>query len=125
MVSLNKVVLCGQVADPSLKLTYSAEGSPQCSFTMRLDEAGKDGQVFKLFIPVEVFSTHAEWVAAHVNAGDLILIDGNLRWQSWVDKKGEKQDKLAVMAWQISLLAVAMPTASSANEGGSGAPAIL
>jgi single-stranded DNA-binding protein len=111
MNGINKVILAGQVADAGLKLSYSSEGTPQYHFTLLLEEAGKDGQVYRLFLPVEVFSTHGQWAAEHLNASDRILVDGKLKWKSWVDKKGEKQGKLMVMAWQVSLLGT--PTLSS------------
>ena len=113
MNSINKVLLTGQVTDAGPKLTYSSEGTPQCTFTVLVEECGKDGHLFKLFVPVEVFSAHGEWTAEHVNAGDLVLIDGKLRWRSWVDNKGEKQGKLSVMAWQVSL--VGPPAAVTTN----------
>jgi single stranded DNA-binding protein len=111
MNGINKVILAGHVTEAGPKLTYSPEGTPQCSFTLLLEEAGRDGHVYKLFLPVEVFSTHGEWAAEHLNAGDLILVDGKLKWKTWVDKKGEKQGRLAVMAWQVSLMST--PAAST------------
>jgi single-strand DNA-binding protein len=101
--AINKVIVMGRVQE-GLKLTYSPEGTPQCSLTVLVEEGGKDGSTYKLYLPVDVFSTHAEWVAAHVNAGDLVLIDGKLRWKSWLDTQGQKQGKLALMGWQVSLL---------------------
>ena len=104
MTAINKVLLCGRVVDPGPKLTYTPEGSPQCRFTLCLEEMGKEGQAFKLFVPVLVYNTHAEWLAEHINSDDLVLIDGKLRFHSWIDKQGVKQSKLAVMGWQVSLL---------------------
>jgi single-stranded DNA-binding protein len=103
MHAINKVIVMGCVQE-GLKLTYGPEGTPQCSLTLLLEEGGKDGGTYKLYLPVDVFSTHAEWVAEHVHAGALVLIDGKLRWKSWVDKQGQKQGKLALMAWQVTLV---------------------
>jgi single stranded DNA-binding protein len=104
MNGLNKVIVAGQIEAPGPKLTYAAAGTPECRFTLRLDESGKDGQTFKLFLPILIYSTHAEWVAEHVSAGDLVLIDGKLRYHSWLDKAGVKQSRLAIMAWAVSHL---------------------
>jgi single stranded DNA-binding protein len=113
MNGVNKVIVAGQVTEAGPKLTYSSEGTPQCRLTLVVEEAGKDGHVYKLFLPVEVFSAHGEWAAQHVNAGDTILVDGKLKWKSWMDKKGEKQGRLAVMAWQVSLLGTPASMVSS------------
>jgi single-stranded DNA-binding protein len=102
MLSLNKVILCGAVEKPGPKLTYASAGTPECRFTVRLDEPGKSGEVFKLFVTVLVYSTHGEWCFEHLSADDTVLIDGKLRYHSWLDKAGVKQSKLAVMAWQVS-----------------------
>ncbi len=116
MLAINKVIVIGRVTDAGPKLTYSSEGTPQCSFTLLIEEAGKDGaNVFKLFVPIEVFGTHGEWVVEHVNVGDLVCIDGKLRWKSWIDKKGEKQGKLGVMAWQVAHLHHVASSAVSTN----------
>lgn len=106
MNGINKVIVAGQVTEAGPKLTYSPEGMPQCRFTLVVEEAGKDGHVYKLFLPVEVFSANGAWAAEHVNAGDTILVDGKLKWKSWLDKQGVKQGKLIVMAWAVSLVGV-------------------
>jgi single stranded DNA-binding protein len=111
-MSLNKVIICGKVTDASLKLTYTSEGTPQCAFTLMVEELGRDGSSFKLFVPVEVFGKQAEPVAEQINAGDVILVDGKLKWKSWLDKKGEKQGRLGVMAWAVSLLLPALSLVS-------------
>jgi hypothetical protein len=30
-----------------------------------------------------------------------VLVDGKLQWKSWLDRKGEKQGRLAVLAWKV------------------------
>jgi single stranded DNA-binding protein len=104
MTSLNKVIICGKITDAGPKLTYTSEGTAQCSFAIMLKEPGRDGTPFKLFVPVEVFGKQAEPVAEQLNAGDTVLVDGKLKWKSWIDKKGEKQGRLVVMAWAVNVL---------------------
>jgi single stranded DNA-binding protein len=115
MHGINKVIVGGRLTAEGPKLTYSPEGTPQCTFTVRIEEAGKDGATFKVFVPIDVFGAHAEWVAAHVNAGALVLVDGKLKWRSWVDKQGQKQGKLVLMGWQVTLVQPATPAAVSAH----------
>jgi single-strand DNA-binding protein len=109
MNSLNKVILAGQVTEAGPKLTYGSEGAPHCSFTLLVEESGKEGQAFKLFVPIEVYGAHAEWTAEHLDRGALILVDGKLKWKSTVDKQGMKQGRLVVMAWQVSLVGTPSP----------------
>ncbi len=112
-MSINRVLLVGRVTEAGPKLTYSSDGSPQCIFTLLLEEPAKDGTMFKLFVPVEVFGKQAEPVAEQINAGDTVLIDGKLKWKSWIDKQGEKQGRLGIMAWQVSLVGTTAPAASA------------
>jgi hypothetical protein len=53
MIAINKVLLLGSVTDDGPRLTYTENGTPQCSFTLLIAEPGKDGATFKLFVPVD------------------------------------------------------------------------
>jgi single-stranded DNA-binding protein len=104
MHSINRVLLVGRVTEAGPKLTYSPEGNPQCSFTLLLEDPGPDGKRYKVFVPIECFSKHGEWAAEHLNAEDVVLVDGKLKWKSWLDKQGQKQGRLGVMAWAVTVL---------------------
>lgn len=67
------------------------------------------------FPPIAVWGKHAEWVAEMIASGMLVLIDGRLKWQSSVDRQGQKSGRLLISAWQVSI--VGTPAAISANEG--------
>jgi single-strand DNA-binding protein len=99
MLTLNKVVLLGTLPEDP-KLVYSENGTPQCSFTLLVEEKGQE-HTCRLYIPCNIFGDRAEKVAEGISAGDTVLVDGKLRWRSWFDKKGEKQGKLAVLAWGV------------------------
>jgi single-stranded DNA-binding protein len=104
MNGINKVLLVGEVTEAGPKISWNDAGAPCTTFTLQIEEAGRDSKSYKLFIPVEVFSTHAEWVAEHLHAGDPVVIDGKLKWRSSLDKQGVKSGKLVVLGWQVSLL---------------------
>ena len=100
---VNKVLLIGKVSD--LKVTFDPELKPLTSFTLRYEHAYGQGQVSKLFVPVDVVPPKSEAIAEVVHDGALVLVDGSLKWRSWLDKKsGEKQGKLAVLAWSVSVI---------------------
>jgi single-strand DNA-binding protein len=101
MLTINKVILCGRVTADGCRLTYTVDATPHCSFTLLLEEVSKQGHTYKLYIPVDLFGDKAEQAAELVSAGDLVLVDGKLQWKSWVDKQGEKQGRLVVLAWKL------------------------
>jgi single-stranded DNA-binding protein len=89
-------------------------GRPLCTFTLLLEESGRQGETFQLFVPVEVYGAHAEWIAEHLDRGALILVDGKLKWKSALDKQGTKQGRLMVLGWQVSLVGTP-PSVSAAS----------
>jgi single-strand DNA-binding protein len=99
MLALNKVMLIGTLPEDP-KLTYAENGTPQCSLTLLIEEKGQE-HTFRLYVPVDVFGDRAEKVAESISAADTVLVDGKIRWRSWFNKKGEKQGKLAVLAWSV------------------------
>jgi single-stranded DNA-binding protein len=99
---INKVIVAGLVAE--LKVAMDPELKPLTSFTLRYEQPYGQGQVSKLFLPVDVLPSKSEAIAEAINDGDLVLVDGSLKWRSWLDKKGEKQGKLAILAWSVSVL---------------------
>jgi single-strand DNA-binding protein len=106
VLTINKVILCGRLTEDGCRLTYTTEGTPHVSFTLLLEEASKQGYTYKLYIPIDLFGDKAEQVAETMTAGDLVLVDGKLQWKSWLDRKGEKQGRLGVLAWQVERPAV-------------------
>ena len=104
---VNKVIIIGKVAD--LKVTFDADGKPQTSFTLRYEQEYGEGKTAKLFVPVDAAPSRAESIAEAISDGDRVLVDGALKWKSWVDKKtGEKQGKLAGLAWSVSVVTPAL-----------------
>jgi single-stranded DNA-binding protein len=99
---VNKVLLLGMV--DQLKIPVEADGRVSTLFTLKYEEAYGQGQIAKLFVPVEVAPRRSEAVGDQIADGDVVLIDGRLKWRSWIDKKGEKQGKLAVLAWNVTVL---------------------
>jgi primosomal replication protein N len=88
MLALNKVMLIGSLPEEP-KLVYAGNGTPQCTFTLVIEEKGQE-HTFRLYVPVDVLGDRAENVAEAVSAGDTVMIDGTLRWRSWFDKKARR-----------------------------------
>jgi len=104
-MDLNHVTLTGTLdRDPITR--FADHGTQQVGFTLRTEEAGPAGQLFKLYVPVEAFSRAAE-EAGELHAGDTVLVAGKLKWTSWTDKNGEKRTNLCVLARLVRVLAPA------------------
>jgi single-stranded DNA-binding protein len=105
---LNHVTLTGILErDPIVK--FADHGTQQVHFTLRLEEPGPAGQVFKLYVPIEAYSQVAA-AAGDLNAGDAVLVAGKLKWTSWTAKDGTKRSNLAVLARLVKVLAAAAAT---------------
>lgn len=105
-MDLNHVTLTGTLErDPITRLQDT--GTPQVSFTLRVDEPGPSGQLFKLFVPCEAYGSAAEH-AGELIAGASVLVAGKLKWTSYTDKRGEKRTTLCVRARLVRSLAPAL-----------------
>jgi single-stranded DNA-binding protein len=107
MDSLNTLVLSGALErDPST--SFQDDGQQLTRFTLRVEEQGKAGAVFKLWVAVECYGKTAERAAA-LGAGAVVGVEGKLKWRSTTDKHGEKKGSLCMLARQVSVL---VPAAS-------------
>ena len=104
-MDLNHVTLTGCLErDPITR--FADHGTPQVSFTLRVDEPGPAGQLFTLFVPVEAYGQAGE-LAGELHAGEPVLVAGKLKWTSWTDKQGQKRTSLCVLARLVKRLAPA------------------
>ena len=104
-MDLNHVTLTGTLErDPITR--FQETGTPQVSFTLRVDEPGPAGQRFKLFVPCEAYSQVGEQ-SGELSAGDAVLVAGKLKWTSWTDKTGQKRTSLCVLVRLVKRLAPA------------------
>jgi single-stranded DNA-binding protein len=113
-MSINSVVLTGQVAEPGPKMTYSAAAKPETKFTLVVSE-GKGDQVFNLYVPVFVYGTGAERAASEIDTGDTVAVEGRLSWKSTPKKDGTKLG-LCVSTIGVDVLVKATGPAMEAAE---------
>ena len=100
---MNSVCVTGVLErDPRTK--FASDGAQETSFTLRVEESGKDGTVFRTFVPVEAYGRVAE-KAADLSAGDMIGVEGKLKWQSYTARDGTKKTSLCVLARLVKRLA--------------------
>jgi single-stranded DNA-binding protein len=99
---LNSVQLIGHVSKNGPKVNYASNGNPTCTFTLEVDELGKGGEVFTLYLPVEIWG-QAEHAAEMLEPGDEVMLSGRLKDKSVVDAKSQvKVSKLIMSSWGIS-----------------------
>ena len=104
-MDLNNVTLTGTLErDPITR--FQETGTQQVSFTLRVDEAGPAGQLFKLYVPCEAYGQAGE-LAGELNAGASVLVAGKLKWTAYTGKDGTKKTRLAVLARLVKVLALA------------------
>jgi single-stranded DNA-binding protein len=73
--------------------------TPCCAARLCVEDAGKDGQVYKLWVPVEAWGQAAITIGP-LPEGALLAGTGRLKWKSWL-KDGQKHGALVVSTWQV------------------------
>jgi single-stranded DNA-binding protein len=106
MDSLNMVCLTGTL-ERQPTVSFEGEGSQVCRFTLRLEEGGRDGTIYKTYIGCEVYGRLADQ-AGSLQPGDVVAVTGALKWRSYVDKSGEKRGAHAVFVRTLTPLLVAV-----------------
>ena len=103
MSSVNTLVVSGRATrDPELK-TFGEDGKV-ASLGVAVDRSVKrDGEWVQVpnFFDVSVFGNYAELVDKKLRKGDLITVQGELRYDSWENEAGEKRSKVFIVASTI------------------------
>jgi single-stranded DNA-binding protein len=97
MDQVNVVVLTGFLERPAVASETGAR------FTLRVKEVGKDGTLFKIYVPCEAYGRLAER-AESWETGAFLAVEGRLKWRSYTDRDGEKKGKLCVFAKEVRIL---------------------
>src|SRR5262245_7345352 len=85
-VGVNHVVLIGRVTKYGVSLRQK---DPDCAtFVLAIPEPGKDGKVYVLRLPVEIWGSHAQ-DAMTLSAGQLVMVEGKLRKRKRSDDEWE------------------------------------
>ena len=115
---INRVVLVGRLTrDPELR--RSASGSSIATFTVAIDNIGKDanGNKTTSFIPCVVFNeTRADTVTKIARKGLVVGIEGRLNQRSYQKADGSKASVLEVIADSVQFLERREPIANEEME---------
>ena len=50
-MGVNRAILSRVIGQYGVKLSYTEQAKPQCSFSLTVSEAGRDGATFRTFVP--------------------------------------------------------------------------
>lgn len=98
----NKIQLIGRLAKENT-FKSTANGIDICENTLALNKKTKDGEK-SIFIKIVVIGKVCSVMRGYTNKGDKIGIIGELDFNSWTDKSGNKKYEHSVIVEQIELL---------------------
>ena len=102
MDSLNILIVSGYLErDPVVR--FREDGTCLCTGTLRLEEQGTQGTVFKTFLPFEAFGKVGEQLGEW-HAGALCTLQGKVFWRKYHTKSGEEKSGLALLVQKGSVL---------------------
>jgi len=100
MASVNTVVVSGRATrDPELK-TFGEDGKV-ANFGIASDRTVKQGDEYVQvpnFFDVAVFGGYGVLVDKKLRKGDLITVQGELRYETWENEAGDKRSKVSIIA---------------------------
>lgn len=117
MSDLNHVVLVGRLTrDPEIR--YTSGGMPIVTLGLAVNGRQKDaasGQWTEKpnFFDIKLFGDRFEKLAAHLEKGRRVGVDGRLEWSQW-ETEGQKRSKVEVVANELQFLD------GRGDEGGNG-----
>ena len=112
MPSYNKVILLGNLTrDPAL--SYTPSQTAICEFGIASNErwTGQDGTKHEevLFIDCKMFGKRAEVIQKYSLKGDLLLVEGRLRLDTWKDADGNNRSKHRVIIDNFEFMSTGEP----------------
>ncbi len=101
MDCLNLLIVSGTVERMSLR--FREDGTCVCTGTLRIDELGSSGTVFKTYLPFEGYAKVGE-VLGERQIGDVLMLQGKVFWRKYTTKSGEEKNGLALLVQKVSVL---------------------
>ena len=125
MPSYNKIILMGHITrDPELNYTPAQTAIAKFGIATNRKWKGQDGQAAEevCFVDCTAFGKAAETLNKYVKKGDLLFLEGRLKFDQWTAQDGTKRSKHGVVIDNFWLMSsnkqeeqpAAQPTQSSA-----------
>lgn len=130
MANLNKVMLIGN-AGKDAELRYMATGTPQCKFSLavnnrRRNQTTNEWEDQTEWFNILIWGDTAERVSQYITKGKSLYVEGRLQTRSWDGDDGQKHYMTEVVAQTVQLLGSREGGAQGGGgneEWGNGAPA--
>lgn len=129
MASLNKVMLIGN-AGKDAELRYMASGTPQCKFSLAVNNRRRNPQNNEWedqteWFNILIWGDMAERVSQYITKGKQLYIEGRLQTRSWDGDDGQKHYMTEVVAQTVQLLGSRSGDGGGreSDDWGGGAPA--
>jgi single-strand DNA-binding protein len=94
---LNRVILMGRLTgDPETRYTQSNISVTR--FSLAVNRAGKqqEGQPTADFFDIVAWRQTADFVGKYFKKGQQVLVEGNLRNNTWTDQQGQKRHRTEI-----------------------------
>jgi single-strand DNA-binding protein len=120
MASFNKVILLGNLTrDPQLRYLPSQTAVVEFGLAVSRKFKAQSGEMREetTFVDCSAFGRTAEIINQYCQKGNMLFVEGRLRFEQWEDKQGGgKRSKLSVMIENVQL----MPRRDGGGGGGGG-----
>ncbi len=108
MAGLNKILLIGN-AGRDAELRYLASGTPQCQFSLAVNNRRKNQQTGAWeeqteWFNIVVWGDMAERVSQYITKGKQLFVEGRVQTRTWDDDQGQRHYRTEVIAQGIQLL---------------------
>ena len=99
----DSTVICGYLGqDPEMR--YTGDAKAVCEFNVAVDR-GYGENKNTIWYSVVVWEKQAESCNQYLSKGSLVLCDGTVKAEAWIDKKtGEAKCKLKLTAFKVKFL---------------------
>ena len=108
MASYNRVIIMGNLTrDPDYKQLPS--GQALCRFGLASNRQFKNRQTGAMiqevcFVDVDVWGPQADSCNQYLQKGKNVLVEGRLKFDSWVDNTGQKRNKHIIVADRVTFV---------------------
>ena len=116
MKSFNKIILVGRLgADPEIR--YTAGGMCCAKFAVATSHWDKrDKKEVTIWHTVKTFKNQAEYAGQRLQKGSTVLVEGELREDSWIDNDGATQRQRYVLSFNVQGLSKVVRQEQRGNQ---------
>ncbi len=103
---LNKVLIIGNlVRDPAIN--YLSSGTPVVDFSIAYNRRFKVNEEWREethFFEVRAYGKLADDLSNRLFKGYMVVVEGSLRQERWIDKEGKNQSKVRIVASAVRII---------------------